>query len=283
MHFSVFAGGAQGRIIPAAVQVWLSQRFGQLPFWYSTPRVYLNPHHSFLLTLSQVFLETFQTGDSIDCEPSNHPGKCQAVWLVCIPKYILTKSTVRHPRGTIQHMDLSPRAELLQAARRLMKNQPIAYLTLEAVAKEAGMSKGGLSHYFPSKEALLNALVNDMLEQFDQLLSHSTEPDWIRAYIQSSFDQPTSDVDALTMLNAVVINPDLLEPVQQRYIQWQAQLEQAGMPSAYATLVRLALDGLMLADLFGLAPPNQKARQELKALLLELVLTQRKLSHQVSP
>jgi AcrR family transcriptional regulator len=180
-------------------------------------------------------------------------------------------------------MDLSPRAELLQAARRLMKNQPIAYLTLEAVAKEAGMSKGGLSHYFPSKEALLNALVNDMLEQFDQLLSHSTEPDWIRAYIQSSFDQPTSDVDALTMLNAVVINPDLLEPVQQRYIQWQAQLEQAGMPSAYATLVRLALDGLMLADLFGLAPPNQKARQELKALLLELVLTQRKLSHQVSP
>jgi hypothetical protein len=122
-----------------------------------------------------------------------------------------------------------------------------------------------------------------MLEQFDQHLINSPETGWIRAYIQTSFDQPTSDVNALTMLNAVVINPALLEPVRQRYFQWQAQLEQAGMPTAYATLVRLALDGLMQTDLFGLAPPNQKTRHELRALLLELVLTQRDLSHQVSP
>jgi AcrR family transcriptional regulator len=180
-------------------------------------------------------------------------------------------------------MDLSPRAELLQAARRLMKNQPIASLTLEAVAKEAGMSKGGLLHYFPSKESLLSALVNEMLEQFDHQLQNSPETDWIRAYIQSSFDQPTLDLDAITMLNAVMINPVLLEPVRKRYTQWQKQLEQAGLPTAYVTLVRLALDGLMLADLFGLAPPDQKTRQELRALLLEIVLAQRSSSNQASP
>jgi AcrR family transcriptional regulator len=51
------------------------------------------------------------------------------------------------------------RNTLLDAAEAVVVEQGIASLTLDAVAREAGMSKGGLLHYFPSKDRLVEALV----------------------------------------------------------------------------------------------------------------------------
>lgn len=51
------------------------------------------------------------------------------------------------------------RDEILAAARAVLLRDGIAAVTLEAVAKEAGMSKTGLYYYFASKEALVFELV----------------------------------------------------------------------------------------------------------------------------
>jgi AcrR family transcriptional regulator len=48
---------------------------------------------------------------------------------------------------------------LLDAAEAVVVRQGIANLTLDAVAAEAGMSKGGLLHHFPTKNRLVEALV----------------------------------------------------------------------------------------------------------------------------
>jgi AcrR family transcriptional regulator len=48
---------------------------------------------------------------------------------------------------------------MLDAAEAVVVRQGIANLTLEAVAAEAGMSKGGLLHHFPSKDRLVEAMV----------------------------------------------------------------------------------------------------------------------------
>jgi AcrR family transcriptional regulator len=48
---------------------------------------------------------------------------------------------------------------LLDAAEAVVVRQGIANLTLDAVAAEAGMSKGGLLHHFPTKDRLVEALV----------------------------------------------------------------------------------------------------------------------------
>src|SRR5690606_35351350 len=48
---------------------------------------------------------------------------------------------------------------LLDAAGRVVASQGIANLTLESVAAEAGVSKGGLLHHFPSKDRLVEAMV----------------------------------------------------------------------------------------------------------------------------
>jgi AcrR family transcriptional regulator len=51
------------------------------------------------------------------------------------------------------------RAEILEAARRVLLREGVRATTLELVAAEAGLSKAGLYYYFDSKDALLFELV----------------------------------------------------------------------------------------------------------------------------
>src|SRR5947209_9855279 len=55
------------------------------------------------------------------------------------------------------------RAALLRAAGRVFAEHGCHQATLEAVAAEAGVSKGALYHYFPSKEQLFLTLLEDRL------------------------------------------------------------------------------------------------------------------------
>ncbi len=48
---------------------------------------------------------------------------------------------------------------LLDAAEAVVARQGIANLTLDAVAAEVGMSKGGVLHHFPTKDRLVEAMV----------------------------------------------------------------------------------------------------------------------------
>ena len=60
------------------------------------------------------------------------------------------------------------REEILDAARTVLLSKGLSGMTLEAVAREAGMSKTGLYYYFASKDALAFELV------FAALESHAT-------------------------------------------------------------------------------------------------------------
>jgi AcrR family transcriptional regulator len=56
------------------------------------------------------------------------------------------------------------REEILAAARSVMLRQGIAGMTLDAVAREVGVSKTALYYYFASKDALIFELVFDNLQ-----------------------------------------------------------------------------------------------------------------------
>ena len=63
------------------------------------------------------------------------------------------------------------REDILAAARTVVLRDGIAAVTLEAVAREAGMSKTGLYYYFASKEALIFQLVFGIWESQAQRVS----------------------------------------------------------------------------------------------------------------
>jgi AcrR family transcriptional regulator len=56
------------------------------------------------------------------------------------------------------------RQRLLDEAARVILDKGLTGMTLDAVAKGAGVSKGGLLHHFPSKQLLVDALVSDLYD-----------------------------------------------------------------------------------------------------------------------
>ncbi|MEM7273752.1 MAG: TetR/AcrR family transcriptional regulator [Actinomycetota bacterium] len=56
-------------------------------------------------------------------------------------------------------------AQLLEAGRRLFADRGLTGTTVDAIAAEAGCSKGLVYHYFPTKEALAEAILIDWLAQ----------------------------------------------------------------------------------------------------------------------
>src|SRR5690348_11094601 len=69
----------------------------------------------------------------------------------------------------------SARERLLDAAERVVAESGATHLTLDAVAKSAGVSKGGLLYHFPSKEALLEGMLARHFEDVDAEVARRLE------------------------------------------------------------------------------------------------------------
>lgn len=173
---------------------------------------------------------------------------------------------------------ISKRAACLRAACQYIRQKGAAQLTLDAVAKEAGVSKGGLLYHFPSKEALIKALMEDFLDRFDQdteteAAAHTdlSANHWARAYLiqTSRLSQEDMELNSAIMA-AAALNPELLQPIKERYDLWQRRIDGASNPVA-ATVIRLAADGLFFSELFGFAPLPEERRAEAIDYMLQLL------------
>lgn len=161
------------------------------------------------------------------------------------------------------------RERLLDAAEaRLLEHGP-AGLVLDAVAADAGVSKGGLLYHFASKEALAQALVERMAERFDRVQAALADADpdapgrRTRAYLRSTVGAGGEPADASGALVAGILasiggDPARLEALRAGFARWQERLEHDGVDPVRTTLVRLAADGMWLSALLGL-PQLDKA------------------------
>jgi AcrR family transcriptional regulator len=79
------------------------------------------------------------------------------------------KPATRSPR--VAQKRKRARREILDVAQRILLRDGPDAMTLASVAGELGMTKPAIYHYFPSKEALVRALVTALLEEeIDSLL-----------------------------------------------------------------------------------------------------------------
>jgi AcrR family transcriptional regulator len=158
------------------------------------------------------------------------------------------------------------RAKLLDAAAAVSHRDGPHALTLDAVAAQAGVSKGGLLYHFRSKRELLDALVARWLDEFQEDID-AAGGGFVAGYIRAS-DGAKAEESGL--LAALVAEPDVLAVVRERYATWQDRIVTEGGDPVEATVARLAADGLWLADLLGTAPPDGELRERVLARLLDL-------------
>ena len=71
----------------------------------------------------------------------------------------------RQPSVRIKEKRRRARQEILDVARKQLSDGGVDAVTLESVARELGMTKQALYHYFPSKEALNRSLVASLIDE----------------------------------------------------------------------------------------------------------------------
>ena len=173
------------------------------------------------------------------------------------------------------------RQKVLDAARRIVETRGAGHLTFDTLAEESGVTRGGITYHFPTKEALLKALIEADMAQWDRMaeaLGARTDvpcPKGARllGHVRCSL---ADDDDAhrrfvTGLLSAAMVDPSLLDPIRshvdREFADWRwddADLERY--------LLLLAADGLFWSRLFAISPLPETVRPRLAALIEKKVM-----------
>jgi AcrR family transcriptional regulator len=177
---------------------------------------------------------------------------------------------------------MSPRTSsydlIVDAAEDVVVEAGASHMTLEAVAARAGVSKGGLLHHFPSKEALLEAMIGRLIEKrelsrkkvLDELPDSPTRK--LKAYILSGLIRdPKADRVGAPILAALAHNPKLAEPVRKIIKKRYAEFVSEDVKFERAIVLALAADGLLFQEVVSLSPFTEEQRNRVVEELLRIV------------
>lgn len=171
----------------------------------------------------------------------------------------------------------SARQRLLDAAAQIISTQGVQALTLEGVAAAAGVTKGGLIYHFKTRDDLLGAVVQAMLDQLEQrsrtkaAKAGGTTGSFLSALIDDAFDTPANEKQLMSsLLAAVFSHPHLLEPVHKSFDFAYADLAKSGPRAGLAMAIAVATDGLLLLELLDLHRFNDRQRKAVRQALQTL-------------
>jgi AcrR family transcriptional regulator len=206
--------------------------------------------------------------------PTNRPAGLHTVWMVGISSH----SCARLEVNMINRSE-AVRDDILNAAEQVVAKLGTAHLTLDAVADRAKRSKGGLLYHFPTKEALLRAMLARVLEHCDgdrktaranEVAADDPAGD-LKAFICAAFKDPTERRSvSCALLAAGANNPALLAPVR----AWHEQLFQEFAPGKRypfrVMALMLALDGMWLGEVLNTSCLSSEDKLRLKEELFAL-------------
>jgi AcrR family transcriptional regulator len=173
-----------------------------------------------------------------------------------------------------QNAKSDTRQKILRAAAQIINTKGVLALTLDAVAKEAKISKGGLLYHFPSKEALMKGMNDFVMLTFFHDLERVANEDpchegkWTRAYTNITFNLLDNEFDMnLAFLSAIATNPDLVKSMAKDLKVLQNYIENDQINPIISTVIRLAVDGMYYNQLYGLNLKDEVRDQVLSYLL----------------
>jgi len=169
------------------------------------------------------------------------------------------------------------RNAILDAAESIVIEFGAARMTLDAVAKRTGVSKGGLIYNFPTKEALLQGMIDRMMQQIDEM----------REDIKAKFPEERSNelaiemrlfrkgaqdkgIQSAALLAVNAANPDLTRPAREKMRERFYTRITAGKDFKRSAILFFANMGIHLADLLNFVILDKKEKDEIQEELLRL-------------
>lgn len=163
----------------------------------------------------------------------------------------------------------------LQAALIIMAREGPARLTLAAIARESGLSKGGVTYHFPSKNAVLRALFDHQSRHFEmysrryRATARSAQPELAAQIATMQELTAAPNPLAFAMLAALSDDPGLLAGPRCLDAEKVKGIKNEAEDQELALLRWAAARGLALAALLGPCSLSDEERGELFDRLLD--------------
>lgn len=172
------------------------------------------------------------------------------------------------------------RETLLRAATQVILEKGVEALTLDAVARQASVSKGGLLYHFPNKNALVVGLGEQLIQDFEAALQAEFNQDdapgtpgqWVRAYIRSTLRMSGQTLALVARLTSLIVEmpPELLKAAETYEQRCRQRLDADGLDPTQAVIIQLAIDGLWFSEMFQLSALDETRRTQVVEQLLAM-------------
>ncbi|MEX0738090.1 MAG: TetR/AcrR family transcriptional regulator [Pseudohongiella sp.] len=169
------------------------------------------------------------------------------------------------------------RDNILDAAQRVAEREGAGNLTLDKVACECGLSKGGLLYNYPNKESLLKGMIDRLIDQHKRIAdteekAMAGEPNAnLRATLRAVAGHQMVDPGIyMCILTASAQNPELLEPIREAFRDSYERITAECTDPDMGLLLWAAADGILFHHILGIAPYPKTEKIKLFQKLLQL-------------
>lgn len=165
----------------------------------------------------------------------------------------------------------SSRDRIIQAAEKLIERNGAAHITLDAVAIEAGISKGGLLYHFKTKNEMIEAILHaHITAKFAAINEHrrlakEDNSSEIEAYLKALLGVMCGSCGSremgVALIAVIANNPELLEPFNEHFDEMADTIW--GKKKNFnpdAAILWLAAEGLRFFNLLNHEPFNGNQR-----------------------
>lgn len=165
-------------------------------------------------------------------------------------------------------MAAGTRERILQALRAVLARGGASAVTLESVAAEAGVSKGGLLYHFKNKEALYAALLADSeADVVAQMAARTATMSAARAYLDFALPADELEAASTSALIAAVraddsVGPGAAAALVAGFHRWDEPLLAEVADPVLAQTIRLVGLGLYLGSVAGIPTPEPQLLTE---------------------
>ena len=181
-----------------------------------------------------------------------------------------SSTDARHSKGEAR------RGEIIEAALQVLAESGVEALTLDAVARKAGVSKGGLIHHFNTKEALVQGVVNSatqiLHEQIESAYEASTDRSpgsFARVYIETTL-RHADEGYLLPLFELVARDPGNAAALAEHNRWCHKRFESDGIDPVLAHVLASAADGLWLEIAFKIEAASSWRVRAMRECLLNL-------------
>jgi AcrR family transcriptional regulator len=169
------------------------------------------------------------------------------------------------------------RAAILDAAAQIVRNSGAGHLTIDAVAQASAVSKGGVLYHFPTKQALLEGMMDCLLEQMrlrgDALRrthGQSRNPALVAHVLAEREQSPPERAMSRAILAAAAEDPELLAPARRAIREGFENAVQGVEPRDLGWVILLATEGMRFLEMLNLLPLSARSRKQVHERLLKM-------------